>query len=256
MNIYYLYIKTHNQTGLKYLGYTSSKDPHKYKGSGKYWLRHINIHENDVKTEILLESNSLEEIKFAGIYFSELWNIVNNDEFANLKIECGPGGTATPDSIKKGLETKRRNGTLNTNTPESIAKGLETKRKNGTMNANTPEAIAKRLETKRKNGTMNANTPETIAKSLETKRKNGTLNVQTEKTVKKSLETRRKNGTLNTRTKESIIKQKETIKKTGNNNFIKNPPSKQKRLCPYCNRHFSLGNYARWHGENCKLKTI
>ena len=235
MNIYYLYIKTHNQTGLKYLGYTSSKDPHKYKGSGKYWLRHINIHENDVKTEILLESNSLEEIKFAGIYFSELWNIVNNDEFANLKIECGPGGTATPDSIKKGLETKRRNGTLNTNTPESIAKGLETKRKNGTMNANTPE---------------------TIAKSLETKRKNGTLNVQTEKTVKKSLETRRKNGTLNTRTKESIIKQKETIKKTGNNNFIKNPPSKQKRLCPYCNRHFSLGNYARWHGENCKLKTI
>jgi len=30
----YLYKKTHNQTGFKYLGKTNSKDPHKYKGSG------------------------------------------------------------------------------------------------------------------------------------------------------------------------------------------------------------------------------
>jgi hypothetical protein len=38
MTIYYLYVKTHNITGLKYLGYTSRKNPHKYTGSGTRWL--------------------------------------------------------------------------------------------------------------------------------------------------------------------------------------------------------------------------
>lgn len=36
----YLYVKTHNITGLKYLGKTNNKDPHSYKGSGKYWILH------------------------------------------------------------------------------------------------------------------------------------------------------------------------------------------------------------------------
>jgi len=52
MTIYYLYIKTHNITGLKYLGYTKRKDPYKYKGSGDYWTKHINKHGYDVTTEI------------------------------------------------------------------------------------------------------------------------------------------------------------------------------------------------------------
>ena len=45
--MFYLYLKTHNKTGLKYLGYTKN-DPMKYKGSGKYWSNHIKIHGNDV----------------------------------------------------------------------------------------------------------------------------------------------------------------------------------------------------------------
>ena len=36
----YLYVKTHNKSGLKYLGKTI-QNPFKYKGSGTYWLRHI-----------------------------------------------------------------------------------------------------------------------------------------------------------------------------------------------------------------------
>ena len=36
----YLYKKTHNKTGLKYLGKTISKDPYTYSGSGVYWTRH------------------------------------------------------------------------------------------------------------------------------------------------------------------------------------------------------------------------
>lgn len=57
----YLYKKTHNQTGLQYLGKTS-EDPIKYKGSGKDWLPHIKEHGNDVKTEIIKECHSKEEI--------------------------------------------------------------------------------------------------------------------------------------------------------------------------------------------------
>jgi len=36
----YLYLKTHNITGLKYLGKTT-QEPHKYWGSGIDWLLHI-----------------------------------------------------------------------------------------------------------------------------------------------------------------------------------------------------------------------
>ena len=48
----YLYIKTHNVTGLKYLGKTESCDPHKYKGSGKYWNIHLKKHGNDYSKQI------------------------------------------------------------------------------------------------------------------------------------------------------------------------------------------------------------
>ena len=58
MTTYSLYVKTHQVTGLKYLGQTSKSDPHKYTGSGKYWLRHIKQHGKNWDTEILLESQN------------------------------------------------------------------------------------------------------------------------------------------------------------------------------------------------------
>ena len=59
----YLYVKTHNVTGLKYLGQTSSNDPYKYQGSGKYWRLHLKKHGNNVTTEILKECESKADIK-------------------------------------------------------------------------------------------------------------------------------------------------------------------------------------------------
>lgn len=104
MTIYYLYVKTHNITGLKYLGYTKRKDPHKYKGSGKHWTNHINKHGYDVTTEILKECSAKDEIKEWGLYYSKLWNIVEekdengNKTWANLKEECGDGGAIYGES--------------------------------------------------------------------------------------------------------------------------------------------------------------
>jgi hypothetical protein len=87
----YLYKKTHNKTGLQYLGKTT-QDPFKYKGSGKRWGNHINKHGYDVTTEILKECSTNEEVKEWGIHYSNLWNIVDSREWANLKPEYGDGG--------------------------------------------------------------------------------------------------------------------------------------------------------------------
>ena len=86
----YLYVKTHNQTGLKYLGRTS-QDPYSYIGSGVYWRKHLRKYGNDVLTEIIKQCNTIQEIKELGLYYSNLWNVVESDEWANLKPEEGEG---------------------------------------------------------------------------------------------------------------------------------------------------------------------
>lgn len=102
MTIYYLYVKTHNISGLKYLGQTR-QDPFKYLGSGKYWKNHLNVHGKDISTKILRECHTSDEIKYWGIYYNKLWNIVENAEWANLKIEDGTGGdtSKTENYIKQ-----------------------------------------------------------------------------------------------------------------------------------------------------------
>ena len=100
--IIYLYVKTHNKTGLKYLGKTESKDPHKYTGSGTYWKYHLNKHGNDYKTEILRECQSNDELRTWGLYYSNLWNVVESTEWANLKEETGDAhGKLSIESRKK-----------------------------------------------------------------------------------------------------------------------------------------------------------
>jgi len=98
---YYLYVKTHNKTGLKYLGQTSSKNPHEYKGSGTRWINHIKKHGYDVYTEILVETDDKNAIKQKGIEYSNHFNVVESSEWANLKIEEGDGGWSTWNKTKE-----------------------------------------------------------------------------------------------------------------------------------------------------------
>lgn len=90
---YYLYLKTHNVTGLKYLGKTERSDFHTYRGSGVYWKRHLKVHGCDYHTVCLLKTESQEELRETGLFFSRIWNVVNSDEFANLTEEDGNGGS-------------------------------------------------------------------------------------------------------------------------------------------------------------------
>lgn len=103
----YLYKKTHNKTGLQYLGKTVSKDPYKYPGSGVYWSNHLAMHGNDVTTEILKECETEEELIQWGLYYSRLWNVVESKDWANLTEEAGPGGTWSAESRKKLSESTK-----------------------------------------------------------------------------------------------------------------------------------------------------
>jgi hypothetical protein len=92
MTTYYLCVKTHQKTGLKYLCQTRNSNPHKYNGSGVDWLKHLKDHGTDHTTEILHECSSKEELKHYGLHYSNLWNVVDSNEWANLKPEDGGGG--------------------------------------------------------------------------------------------------------------------------------------------------------------------
>lgn len=101
-------IKTHNKTGLKYLCQTKRKNPFKYPGSGKHWRSHLNFHGYDFSTEIIGVYETKEELKEAGIHYSNLFNIVESNEWANLRIEDGDGGdTSSTDGYKVGMRKRR-----------------------------------------------------------------------------------------------------------------------------------------------------
>jgi len=105
--MHYLMLKTHIITGMKYLCKTSRRDPFAYTGSGKIWKRHLKKYGSYFKTAILAECLTIKELKQKGIYYSKLWDVVNNHEFANLVQEQGDGGPTmlgrriTPAQSKK-----------------------------------------------------------------------------------------------------------------------------------------------------------
>ena len=90
--MYYLYLKTHNVTGLKYLGKTEQEDQQSYKGSGIYWKRHIKKYGYDVKTDILFTTEDKKEFKKVAEDYSRKFNIIKSKEFANCILEQGDGG--------------------------------------------------------------------------------------------------------------------------------------------------------------------
>jgi hypothetical protein len=126
----WLYIKQHSITGLKYFGKTT-RDPEKYKGSGKRWVNHLNAHGDNVKTiwsRLFVDKNEL--VEFA-LNFSTENNIVESDEWANLMPENGldggsPRGTnkgrPCSEQARKNLDNGRRNRVYTSMSAESKEK--------------------------------------------------------------------------------------------------------------------------------------
>ena len=125
----YLYVKTHNITGLKYFGKTT-KDPFRYKGSGKVWSQHLRDFGDNVSTEIVGHFTNREECAIAARRFSEENDIANSDKWANLIPETLGGWNTNPHKGKqtmyerygadyyKRIATRGRDGTSRTSLSE------------------------------------------------------------------------------------------------------------------------------------------
>lgn len=92
MSIIYLYVKTHNKTGLKYFGKTTKKDPHKYTGSGIYWKKHLKKYGVDYTTDIIAMFHDETLCQEFALNFSKQNDIVNSNNWANLQEENGLDG--------------------------------------------------------------------------------------------------------------------------------------------------------------------
>lgn len=104
MNRVTLYIATHNKTGKKYFGktttcFTVEELQQKYHGSRTHWKGHLKKYGDDVTMEIYkicsLNENDKDYVKPIALRFSEENNIVTSKEWSNLMIEDGLGGWPT-----------------------------------------------------------------------------------------------------------------------------------------------------------------
>lgn len=106
--IIYLYVKQHTVTKLKYFGVTRKPNPFTYRGSGRYWQRHISKHgANFIKTLEVWGFDDPELCREFAVKFSLENNIVESDEWANLVIEDTivrySGGSAAHSASAKAM---------------------------------------------------------------------------------------------------------------------------------------------------------
>ena len=137
MTIYYLYVKTHKITGLKYLGQTT-RNPQRYRGSGVDWTKHLTEFGAAHSTEVIKECSSRKELTFWGRHYSLKWNIVagmddfGNKIWANRIPESGGGenfnrredGTSIQtDKVKAGIHPWMRRPDGSSLSSDRIANG-------------------------------------------------------------------------------------------------------------------------------------
>jgi ribosomal protein S27AE len=91
-NKYKLMLKTHWETGIHYLCITKRKNFRKYTGSGVRWKILLKSHPSPVFTCLLFSSDDIDEFNAICIEHNNLFNIPNNQNFANLVPEYGYTG--------------------------------------------------------------------------------------------------------------------------------------------------------------------
>ena len=89
MNITYsLYLKTHIETGLMYLGKTE-QDPYRYEGSGTKWRELLQEQGPEQTTDVLYQSQDYKLFCEEANKRSHELDVVNSTEFANMIHENG-----------------------------------------------------------------------------------------------------------------------------------------------------------------------
>lgn len=205
--ITHLYIKQHKITGLKYFGKTT-KNPYKYKGSGKYWRRHLKIHGNETITNVIasFSTDQTQELVEFALNFSKENDVANSEDWANLKPENGlDGGTFSEYVSKQTKEKMSRSG-------KGVAKNPA-----GWVHS---DASKKQMSISAKRRCEILGLPKSAFKK-------GMVPVN--KGVPATLEQKIKIS-------QSIL---------ANNKQL---------ICTYCGKSMNPGNFAKWHGDKCKMK--
>ena len=206
---FYLYLKE-SPAGLKYLGKTI-RDPFTYRGSGIYWTRHLDKHNfknSDIKTTILLETFDEEELKAAGLYYSQKFNVVESKEFANIIDEIGQGGKTIFYEKDREIISKRskqmwENKEFKEHTSNMMKKSWTDERKeeySRRMKENNPSKLEHVKEKLRQNATGRKYSDEVNKK----KGKPGEENVSKRPDVRKKISERLKGHPTSEETKEKI----------------------------------------------------
>lgn len=253
----YLYVKTHNKTGLKYLGKTNQKDYHSYTGSGVYWIRHLEKYGYDYATEILLETENKEELKETGLFFSRLFDVVKSKEWANLQEEKGDGVTseyATQENYRR-LEKGIHPFCDPLHNQKTNKKRQETKRKNGTHNFLGGDIQRNRVE----NGTHHL-----LGGNLQQKNMRRVVEEGRHNMMQGNVLVVDKNGIITFMPKKEYMTQTELVHPNSKEGKIRLDKSlevseKQRKYlnakiqCPYCNKEGNISNMKRWHFDKCKM---
>jgi hypothetical protein len=179
----YLYVKTHNITGLKYFGKTTTNRK-RYRGSGTYWLRHLKKHGYDISTEIIGYFINQEECTNFAINFSIENDIVNSRLWANERLENGlDGGDTTSQKDETSIKeiVKKRKQTISKKTPEEKS-SIQQKIKDGVKkyieeNPEIRQAAVSKIMEKRRNNGKPWHTADSIQK-IKMNNKSGTIEVR------------------------------------------------------------------------------
>lgn len=222
----YLYIKTHKITGLKYFGKTT-RNPNTYLGSGIRWRAHLKKHGTEVITEILNNGQAYTDEKIFkedAMNFSNKFNIVNSNEWANLMIEQGSGGdTSASENYQKSLKLRNMNGENNP------MYGKTSKSKGKTFDELYNKEIANRLREAARDGNIGR---------------------------KLSLESRLKMSqsiSLSTKGKPKSEEFKLKMKKPKSEEHKeKLRVSKPVIKCDICDKVGGISQMKRWHFNNCR----
>lgn len=93
---YYLMVKSAPTIKMKYLcKCADNKDPYEYKGSGKLWHRYLRKYDPYIITWVIGHYSSNLDLRVAGEYYSNLFDVVSSKDWANLIPETGDGGSTT-----------------------------------------------------------------------------------------------------------------------------------------------------------------
>lgn len=228
---HYVYIITNLVNGKQYVGDRSckclpEKDP--YLGSGKYLKKsQIKYGFKKFKKEILELFETREEA-----YSSQEKYINNYNTLIPNGYNISPkGGLGVPDSFHHE-ETKMKIGKAHKGIKKSYVSEFNIQNKRGKSYIEQfGENVACEYKNKISEKSSGNNNPMFKMGFLVSGDKNGMFG--------KASPRRGKNNTLEHNEK---ISQSKIGKR------------RKSKLCPYCNREISDGNYERWHGNNCKLK--